>query len=179
RLRARGLLVILQTALGVVVLVGAGLLLRSFRELRRVPLGFDPEGTLTFRVIPAAARYPTLSARVDLYRRIAEKVEGMRGARSVASISFLPLTFAGRTSGFFVEGQPPPAPGTVPFADFRSVTPGYFRTMSIPFLSGRDLAWSDTPEMPLVAVVSEAMAERYWPSGAVGGRFSFAAPGNA
>jgi len=84
------------------------------------------------------------------------------GVQSVAGISFLPLTFAGRTAAISVEGEQL-ALEELRFADFRSVTPGYFETMGIRFVSGRDLSWNDTTERPLVAVISETMGRQFWP----------------
>jgi putative ABC transport system permease protein len=172
-LRMRSLLVVAQAALGVVVLMGAGLLLRSFRNLQSVPLGFRPEGILTFRVILRGSRYAALPDRTAFYRETLERIEALPGVRSAASVSFLPLTFAGRTSGILVEGRAPPPQSALPVADFRSVTPEYFRTMGIPRTSGRDFAWSDMPSTVPVAVVSEGMASAFWPSQqALGKRFT-------
>jgi putative ABC transport system permease protein len=162
-MRARNLMVVLETALGVVVLVGAGLLLRSFWELEHVPLGFRSAHLLTFRVVLPPARYPVLASRSAFYRRLAERLETTPGAQASAGISFLPLTFAGRSTGVSVEGQPAPAPGELRFVDFRSVTPGYFKAMGIPLIEGRDVAWSDTAETRLVIVISRDMARTFWP----------------
>jgi putative ABC transport system permease protein len=161
--RARSLLIVAETALGVVVLVGAGLLLRSFWGLEHVTLGFRTDRVLTFRVVLPAARYGTPSARTAFYRALADRLSAAPGVRSAAGISFLPLTFSGRTTGVTVEGDPPPIPGQVKFADFRSVTPGYFSALRIPIVSGRDVAWSDDAERPPAVVVSEAAARMFWP----------------
>src|SRR5215831_3143708 len=172
-LRLRSLLVVTQAALGVVVLMGAGLLLRSFWNLQSVPLGFQPEGILTFRVILRGPRFATLPARTAFSREALERIEALPGVRSAASVSFLPLTFAGRTFPILVEGSVAPPRGALPFADFRSVTPRYFLTLHIPRRSGRDFTWSDTPSTVPVAVVSEGMARTFWPSEeALGKRFT-------
>ena len=163
--RARNVLIVVETALGVIVLVGAGLLLRSFLELARVPLGFAPERVLTFRVaLPPAVRYNTPQRRMTFYQQVAEKLQAQPGVQSAAGISFLPLTMAGRSTGVTVEGDAPPVPGRARITDFRSVTPGYFSTMGIPLLQGRDVSWSDTPESQPVLVVSQTMARTYWPN---------------
>jgi putative ABC transport system permease protein len=162
--RARNGLIVVETALGVIVLVGAGLLLRSFLELGRIPLGFAPERVLTFRVALSPARYTTLPRKTAFYQQVAEKLQAQPGVQSAAGISFLPLTMAGRSTGVTVEGDPPPLPGRARITDFRSVTPGYFSTMGIPLLQGRDVAWSDTPEAQPVVVISETMARTYWPN---------------
>jgi putative ABC transport system permease protein len=176
-LRTRNLLVIVQVALGVVVLVGAGLLLRSFTRLMQVPTGFKSEGVLTFRVALPAARYRTEQQRTAFYRQIAERLEALPGVSSAAAISFLPLTMAGRTTGVSVDGAPPPAPGQLRMVDFRSVSPGYFGAMSIPMRSGRDVAWNDTSETPPAIVVSETTARTFWPNqNALGKRLKLGRP---
>jgi len=165
RLRIRALLVVAEVTLGVVVLVGAGLLLRSFVRLQQVSLGFQPQRVLTLRVIPRGGRYTTLPQRAAFYRQALERIQALPGVRGVAAISFLPLTLQGRTTGISIEGIAPPAPGQVPFADFRSVSPGYFAAMEIPLLRGRDFSWDDAPQSSLVVIVSQTMARTFWPSG--------------
>ncbi|HWW85110.1 MAG TPA: FtsX-like permease family protein, partial [Vicinamibacterales bacterium] len=161
---ARNLLVVAETALGVIVLLGAGLLLRSFVQLASVPLGFQPDRVLSFRVILPASRYDTLAKRSAFYRAVAEKLDALPGVRSASAISFLPLTMSGRTSGINIEGEPPPGPGMVRFVDFRTVIPGYFATMNIPMVRGRDLAWSDTPDRLPSVIVSQTAARSFWPN---------------
>src|SRR5262245_48013997 len=169
RVRARSLLVVAETALGVVVLVGAGLLLRSFVGLMQVPVGFRSEGVLTFRVSVPAARYPTEPQRTAFYQRMVERLQALPGVTSAAGISFLPLTMAGRTTAVTVEGEAAQSSAQLKFVDFRSATPGYFKAMSIPMLAGRDVAWSDTETAPTVIVISETMARTFWPgSGSAG-----------
>jgi predicted permease len=177
RLRARNLLVIVETALGVVVLVGAGLLLRSYVRLTQVSVGFKSEGVLTFRVSLPAARYRTEGQRTAFYRQLSERLEAVPGVASTAAISFLALTMSGRTAGVSIEGEPRPAPGQVRMADFRSVSPGYFGAMSIPVLAGRDVAWSDTPASQPSIVVSETAARSFWPNqNSIGKRLKLGRP---
>ena len=171
RIRTRGLLVVVEMALGVIVLVGAGLLLRSFVLLEQIPLGFQPENVLTLRIIVRGPRYSKLPELTNFYQQASDRIRAIPGVREVGAISFLPLTLQGRTTGITVEGQAPPAPGQLPFADFRSVSPGYFETMRIPLLRGRGFSWDDAPESPLVLIVSETMARSFWPNGdAIGKR---------
>jgi len=170
-LRTRNGLVVVQVALGVVVLVGAGLLLRSFVGLLHVPVGFRSDGILTFRVALPAVRYRTEQQRSGFYQQLADRLKALPGVSSAAAISFLPLTMSGRITGVSIDGDAARAPGQVRMVDFRSVSPGYFAAMSIAMRAGRDVAWSDTPATQPVIVVSETMARKFWPDqSAVGQR---------
>ena len=162
--RARGVLIVIETALGVIVLMGAGLLLRSFLELERVPLGFRPEQILTFRAALPASRYDTGAKRTAFYQQLVERLRALPGAQSASGTSSLPLSRSTRSEGIMIEGAPPPAPGQIPLVDYRSVTPGYFSMMGIPLLRGRDVAWSDTPTSEPVILISDAMARKFWPN---------------
>jgi putative ABC transport system permease protein len=162
--RTRSALIVIETALGVTVLVGAGLLLRSFLELERVPLGFRPEQILTFRAALPASRYDTGAKRTAFYQQLAERLRALPGAQSASGVSALPLSMSTRSTGIMIEGAPPPAPGQIPLVDYRSVTPGYFSTMGIPLLRGRDVAWSDAPTSEPVIAISDAMARKFWPN---------------
>ncbi len=164
RFRMRSLLVILETALGVVVVIGAGLLLRSFLRIEHVPLGFDPQGVLTFRVIPRGERYAQLTQRVTFYQQVLERIEAQPGVKSAAAVSFIPLTLARGSKGFTIEGRAPTAPGQIPMAGYDVVTPRYFATMRINLLQGRDFSWRDTPQAQPVVMINEAMAKTYWPN---------------
>jgi len=179
RVRARNLLIVAETAIGVIVLVGAGLLLRSFLELGRVPLGFQPDGILTFRATLPASHYDTTAKRTAFYRQVTEKLRALPGVQSVAGVSILPLSMASRSTGISIEGEPPPAPGQVRLVDFRTVSPGYFSTMGIPLLRGRDVSWSDTADSPPVIVISQTMARMFWPNQDAIGKRIKGVPGNA
>ena len=179
RQRARSSLVVAQIALGVVVLGGAGLLLHSFLLLEQAPLGFQPEGLLTFRVIPRAEKYSELPRRAAFYQQALEKIEALPGVQSAAAVSFLPLTLYRSSKGFSIEGRPAPAPGEIPMADYNIVRPGYFGAMQIPFLEGRDVSWSDTPQTLLAIVINQACARMYWPNeDALGRRLKQGLPGD-
>ncbi len=161
----------LNTLVGAFNLIGAGLLLRSFVRLEQIPLGFRPDNVLTQGVILRGPRYSGLPERTSFYRQAVQRLQSLPGVRDVGAISFLPLTMQGRTTGIAVEGEPPPAPGQVPFADFRSVSPGYFATMGILLLQGRDFSWDDAPQSLPVLIVSQTMARNFWPHGdAIGKR---------
>jgi len=164
RLRIRGLLVILETALGAIIVIGAGLLLRSFLEIEHVPLGFEPQGVLSFRVIPRGERYSQPSQRAAFYRQVLDRLEALPSVRSGAAVSFIPLTLARGSKGFSIEGRAPTAPGQIPMAGYNIVTPGYFGTMRISLLRGRDFSWGDAPQTQPVIMINEAMSKTYWPN---------------
>jgi predicted permease len=164
RLRTRNLLVVVETALGAIVVIGAVLLLRSFLSIEHVPLGFQPQGVLTFRVIPRGDRYSQLSQRAAFYQQVLERIEAVPGVKSAAAVSFIPLTLARGRKGFTIEGRAPSAPGQIPMAGYNLVTPGYFGTMRVPLLQGRDFLWSDSPQNQPVVTINQAMATAYWPN---------------
>ncbi|HKW31448.1 MAG TPA: ABC transporter permease [Candidatus Acidoferrum sp.] len=164
RLRIRNLLVVLETAVGVVVVIGAGLLLRSFLRIEQTPLGFQPQGILTFRAIPRGQKYSSLPQRAAFYRQAIERMDTLPGVHSAAAVTFIPLTFVRASKGFTIEGRPPVAPGQIPMGGYDVVTPGYFATMAIPLRKGRDFSWSDTPATQLVILINEAMGKAYWPN---------------
>jgi predicted permease len=180
RMRVRNALVIAQTALGVVVLVGAGLLLRSFIQLSQVPVGFQADGILTFRVVLPTAGYRTEPLRTAFYQQLLDRLHALPGVQSAAGISSVPIAATGGMSMVSVEGQPPPLPGKVRLVDFRTISPGYFRTMSIPILAGREFAWSDTNATERAIVISETAARTFWPNGdAIGKRITPGTPDSA
>lgn len=160
--RLRGFLVVAELALGIVVLAGAGLLLRSFLFLQDIPLGFDSTRVLSFRVILPRARYGKLEKSIAFYQRLLQNLQALPGVGSAAGISFLPLTFSGRTAAISIEGSTPLPSSQLPFADFRMVTTGYFRTLGIPLAVGRDFSWDDTAALPAV-IISQSLARTFWP----------------
>ena len=177
KLRTRSLLVVLETALGFVVVIGAGLLVRSFLRIEQVQLGFQPQGVLTFRVIPRGERYRAPGQRTLFYQQAVERLQALPGVQSAAAVTFIPLTLAKGSKGFTVEGRVPSGPGQIPMAGYDIVTPRYFQTMRIPLLEGRDFSWSDTPQTQPVVIINEAMAKRYWPrEDTLGKRFHQAGP---
>jgi predicted permease len=162
--RARGAFVALQVGLALVLLVGAGLMLRSLANLLNAPLGFRPEGILTARFqLP-----PTWEedARVQEHHdRLLAAVRAHPRVRAAASSMTLPLSNNYNDIGFTVDGEPEPTPENRPVAGRDSVSPGYFRTMGIPFVApgSRDFDARDHREAPRVAIINEAMARKHWP----------------
>ena len=161
--RTLGALVVAEVALSLVLLTGAGLLIRSFIRLQNVDPGFRAEGLLTARVTLPGARYPDNRRSAEFFRSAIERMEPLPGVQSVAGISFLPLAGLGIGTSFYRLDLPKPADGEMPTTDVRPVTPKFFRTMGIPHLAGRDFAASDTADAPLVAVVSAGLVRRYLP----------------
>ena len=164
RLNLRDALVVAETALGVVVVVGAALLLRSFVLLQQTPLGFDTALLLTFRAIPRSTQYSQPEQRVSFYREALARIRAASFVESAGAVSFLPLTFYQASQGFSVEGRPNPASDELPMALYEVVSPGFFQTMRIPLIEGRDVTWNDAPQGFPVVVINEAMARMYWPN---------------
>jgi putative ABC transport system permease protein len=170
--RLRSGLVVAETALAFALLVAAGLTLRSFAALAHVKPGFDSSRVLTMSLNLVPSRYPTSEKRAPAIREILRRVKEVPGVESVGIINLLPLTFRGGSSGFYVEGTPPPAQGQAPAANNRIVSPEYFEALRIPLRAGRYLDDYDVAGAPLVAVINETMAQRYFPGGdALGRRF--------
>ena len=161
--RVLGTLVVAEVALSLVLLAGAGLLIRSFMRLQSVDPGFRPEGLVTARVSLPGARYNN-SARIGgFFHDLVSRVSALPGVQSAGGVSFLPLAGPGIGTSFYRTDQPVPAAGQSPTTDVRPVTANFFRTMGIPHLAGRDIQESDTDAAPDVAVVSETLVRRYFP----------------
>jgi predicted permease len=157
--RLRGALVVGEIALAVVVLVGAGLLVRSLDHLLHVPPGFDPAGVATMRVSLPDATYKEPVAQRAFYTRLLDRVRTSPGVRSAAAINFLPLGGSTSRRNFSIDGV-----GDVTVnVEFRTVSPGYFETMRIPVDRGRSLADSDREGSQFVTVVNESMARPFFP----------------
>ena len=161
--RLRGALVIAQMSLAIVLLVGAGLLVRSLRRLIAVDPGFDPVNLSAVTITLPPPAYPDSLRRVAFYERLLERVRTMPGVQSAGIISWLPMTPSNASTTLTVVGRPEPAPGQASAAAIRLVDPGYFAAMRIPLKRGRSLAPSDRIGSAPVAVISEAMAHKLWP----------------
>lgn len=172
----RGVLVAGQIALCLSLLAAAGLLGRSLWAMTHEPLGFDAERMLTFTVQLPAGRYPTANARLNFNAAFTERLSQIPGVQGVAITSALPTTIQNR-NGLFVEHRPWAPDQPVPFMVTSRVSDDYFRVFGIPVREGRTFNTSDAAEAPPVAVISEEMANRYWPNGrAVGSRFRWGPP---
>jgi putative ABC transport system permease protein len=163
--RLLGALIVAEVALSLVLLTGAGLLIRSFIRLQSVDPGFRAEGLLTARVQVPAARYNDDRRSAGFYTNAVAGIATLPGVRDAAAISFLPLAGPGIGTSFWNADQPQPAPGEAPITDVRPVTPNFFRTMGIPHLAGRDFAAADVVDSPLVAIVSQTLVRRHLTDG--------------
>ena len=179
--RLRSSLVLGEVALAIMLLVGAGLLVRSFARLQQVDLGFRPAGVLTYRAIFPRANFADPAQLPPLYEAIVERARAIPGARGAAVSADLPMMGASYIT-FSVEGRPEPSqsdPGRAP-EDVQpfSVSPEYFGVLGIPLKRGRLLAASDGPEAPGVAVINEEMARRFFTDGRdpIGRRITFGDP---
>jgi len=165
RARVRNGLAAAELALATLLLVGAGLLLESFLNLQRVRLGFEPRGLLTFQLAPPTARYPLADKAPGLYRALLESLRATPGVGSAAVSSGIPFGQGNYTTSPLQTSGPSalPAGAAVPI-DWRIVSTGYFKTMGIPLLRGRD--FSDAEDggggAPSVAIVSQATARKFW-----------------
>jgi len=160
----RNLLVIWQVAISVLLLIGAGLLTRSFIEVRGARPGFEPGYLLTMNIALPPARYPKGAQMTAFYYRLVEQVRTLAGVRSVAVASALPANPV-RFSPALVEGQPEVPLAARPILAVQMFSPGYIETMRIPRLLGRNFTEHDDPRAPRVAIVNQALVRRYWPSG--------------
>jgi hypothetical protein len=154
------------------LLVGAGLLVRSFQNLRDVDLGFQPEGVLTMVVQLPQARYPDAASRRAFFGPLEERLQGIPGIESVGSINALPLAGQDGDTGFEIEGAPPPEAGRRPAVWFRITTPGYFDAMGLELVAGRAFTMGDTDDQPQVIIINETLATRYFDGDAVGKRIN-------
>jgi len=161
--RFRDVLVVAEVTLSLVLLVGAGLLLRSAVALQRAELGFRPDHVLTaeFRLPPA--RYPEPRVIAAFFRQTLERLRAVPGIESAALARAVPFSGNGGSTTLQVEGELEPPKGREPVAQLNIVSPDYFRTMGIRQLEGRDFDEHDTADVPSVAVVNETMARQLWP----------------
>ena len=158
----RATLVVSEVALAIVLLIGAGLMLKSFRRWVAVDPGFEPEQVLTFGVSLPNSKYSTDEQQVAFFDRLRHEIAALPGVVSVGGNVSLPMTNNNWTRSFRVEGYTPPPKANGPWGDFRTVTPGYFAAMGIPLKRGREFEESDLAKGRMVAIVDEVLANKYW-----------------
>jgi putative ABC transport system permease protein len=161
--RVRSALVVAQVALALVLLVGSGLMARSFLELRNVDPGFESSNRLAFRVALPEAEWEEAETVQLFYRQLTERMAAIPGVSAAAIITAVPLEDQ-KTAGPMESEESPTSEGDIgQLVDRRQVSPGYFETMGIRLLHGRDLTWEDAGDQARNIVVSEALARSYWP----------------
>jgi putative ABC transport system permease protein len=158
--RLRGVLVVAEVALAITLLVASGLLLRSAWLMQHVDPGFEPRGVLTARLLLPAVRYPDPAAITRTYATLRDRVAQIPGVKSASLVSVVPLSGSAAMTSFVAEGQP--KDGKAPQANLRLASSGYFETMGMRLIAGRDLTRQDNASSPLVIVVNEALAEKLW-----------------
>lgn len=161
--RGRSLLVMAEMALAVLLVIGAGLTVRSFRNLQAIRPGFDASGVLTLRLSLPQARYPEAARVVQFYETLADEVRAMPGVEAAGYVRLLPLASEIGDAGTQIEGKPVAAGEPGRSADWQAVTPGYFQAMGIPIVRGRDLGPEDTPDGEQVILINETLAREYFP----------------
>ncbi|HKR64681.1 MAG TPA: FtsX-like permease family protein, partial [Thermoanaerobaculia bacterium] len=172
--RARGLLVAAQVAIAVTLVASGALLLQSYRRLRAVETGFDPDGVLAFRVALPRTTYDTSAKQRAFFEQLQAKLSTTPGVTSVSAVSELPFGVEAWTMTFDVAGRTIPAGGETPSANTRLVLPGYTETMRIPLLRGRTLTARDSGDPPRAVVIDITAARRWWPNeDPIGKRITF------
>ncbi len=176
--RLRSGLLVAEVALTTVLLVGAGLLLRSFVRLQNTDLGFNSENVLTVMLDVPRSRYGETAEQVEFYRRLIERAEALPGVISAAGTAEPPVIGYNNTFSFAIEGRPSGDPdGREDPVPLRAVTPGFFRTMGIPLVRGRAIDERDRPGSPPVIVINASLARRHWSDqDPIGRRVSFQGP---
>ncbi|HSE15839.1 MAG TPA: ABC transporter permease [Pyrinomonadaceae bacterium] len=167
--RLNSALVVVQLAFSMVLLIGAGLVLKSFQKLLAVDPGFQTEGVMTMMLPVSNKKYTNKGQALDFYRKVLDEVRVLPGVKGAAVTAHIPLGGTGAWDGFVVEGNEPPE-NEVPQAEITVVSPGYFQTLGMPMLQGRDFQSSDIEGAPLVAIVDKKLANQYWPGGDAIGR---------
>src|SRR6185312_1619470 len=175
--RVRSLLVVFEVALSLVLLVGAGLAVRSFLSLIKTSPGFDPDNVLTMNLVLPGAKYKEEQQSGAFYQDLVRRVKELPGIQSVGAVNYLPLGGANSSDSYLVEGLPEPQPGQEIDGRYRVCTPDYFQTMKIPILRGRAFTEQDKAGSTPVVIVNEALARKHWPGGdAIGKRIRFYGP---
>ncbi|HEX4807816.1 MAG TPA: ABC transporter permease, partial [Bryobacteraceae bacterium] len=164
RNRLRGFLVASEFALAFMLLIGAGLMVRSFYALQSVDPGFNPHNVLSMLVSVAGTKEEEPNRRAVFYRELLQKLRTLPGVKAAGGINHLPLEGDMWDRGFAIEGRPKSRPGESPDAVYRIVMPGYFETMRLPLRRGRGITDHDDARTPGVVIINERTAREYWPT---------------
>ena len=176
RARARNLLVVAEIALSLMVLVGAGLMIQSFLRLKRVHIGLNAHNVLTASIALPGSKYKG-EQRATFFKQLVERVSNLPGVEAASATATVPLSGDGWGRSLTIEGFPVLPVGQAPMIQHTVVTPGYFRTMNIPLLAGRDFNDADAKDSPDVTIIDERLAHEYWPNESpIGKRIRFGPP---
>jgi putative ABC transport system permease protein len=162
--RTRNVLVASEVALSLMLLIGAGLLIRSLWALHHANPGFDPNRVVTMAVSVPPGKFAEPTQQIGYFGRVLERVRTLPGVQSAGLIDSLPLSGDGSHQPISVEGRPPAPMAELPEVDVRLISPGYMSAMHIPLLNGRDVADSDVAGRPGAVLISESMAKSFWPN---------------
>ncbi len=176
RARLRSLLVVSEIALALVLLIGAGLMIKSLNRLLAVNPGFDTENLLSFQLSLPTNRYSEANRVVAFQDQLLARIEGLPGVKGAATTDLLPLNGGGNTGTLQIEGRPVPPPGEQTEFNIRTVSPNYFSVMGIPLVKGRFFTDRDNSDRPRMLIINQTMADRVFPDGNALGRrvmFSF------
>lgn len=162
--RVRGGFVIAQVALSLLLLVSAGLLIRSFDKLLKVNVGFKPEQLLTLEYRLPRTKYRETPAQWNFHRSVMDRIREVPGVQSVALVRGLPFSGNGGTAQIILPDREAPAKGMEPEVQFNTATSNYFETIGIPFIKGRLFGNEDQPNTPVALIINQTMARRFWPN---------------
>jgi putative ABC transport system permease protein len=162
--RIRNLLVVCEVALSLILLVGAGLMIRSLWILRSIDPGFDPANVITMTVMVPRGKYTSPLQEMQFFDAALHRVRALPGVESAGLIDDLPLDNSGSHQPIAIEGRPSVPMSEQPEVDVRAISPGYLHALRVPLRRGREISDSDTSERPYVVLISEAMAHRFWPN---------------
>jgi putative ABC transport system permease protein len=162
RNKLRNVLVVAEVAISLVLLICAGLLIKSFLRLTETDMGFNTDRLLTVSVSPSRSRYPEAEQQKIFYKRVLEEIGAAPGVQSASAIDFLPLSGDNRETSFVIEGRPLSNTEEDLMADYATVTPNYFSVMGIPLLKGRAFTESDNGDSPKVLIVNEIFARTFF-----------------
>ncbi|HSE19710.1 MAG TPA: ABC transporter permease [Pyrinomonadaceae bacterium] len=157
--RLRSAMVVSEIALAVVLLIGAGLMMKSLLRLLQTNIGFNTENLLTMTVIAPPSKYTEVNQQINFNDRLRERVQSLPGVAAAGTVNILPVN-AGNTTRFYIDGDPVPAPGKETEANIRTVSDDYFKTLGVPLLAGRMFDERDAADKPGVVIIGKTIADR-------------------
>lgn len=162
--RTRSILVAVEVALSLVLLIGAGLMIKSFLRLQQMNLGFNPENVLAVNLSLSRSRYPEDRQQAAFFQEALDGLQSMTGVKAAGATTGLPLTLSVSGSDFRIEGRPEPEAGKEMIIHTRSISPGYLQALDIPLLKGRDFSDRDKSDAPHAAIINNELARIYFPN---------------